>query len=268
MGKQDNQPDWGALAEKFDLWAPHIAPVGEALLAALDAQPGETVLDLASGTGEPALTLAKRQPLVTITGIDAAAGMVKVAARKAHEQGLANLAFQTMAAEALSFPDDHFDRICCRFGVMLFDDPEAGLQQMQRVLKPGGRCALAVWDTLKGMTGVYWTQQVFKDRIPASEQPAVEKITSMSGGVLEALLEKVGFSGIETQLNRFEYRFPDFDSYWQNCVDSAIMKQQFDALKVEELDEVRAAFAELAAPYQTADGLAIPHEYRLAIAIK
>jgi len=268
MSRQDNQPDWDSLAEKFDLWAPHIAPVGEALLTALDAQPGEQILDLASGTGEPALTLAKRQPLVTISGTDAADGMVRVAERKAREQQLNNLKFQTMAAEALSFPGDHFDRLCCRFGVMLFDDPEVGLKQMHRVLKPGGRCALAVWDTLEGMTGVYWTHQVFKDRIPESEQPAVEKIVSMSGGVLEALLEKSGFSNIETQVNRFEYRFSDFEAYWQNCVDSAIMKQQLDALRPAQFDEVRDAFAVLAQPYQTDDGLVIPHEYRLAIATK
>jgi len=268
MSNDDNQPDWGVLAEKFDLWAPHIAPVGDALLAALDAQPGEHILDLASGTGEPALTLAKRQPLVTIMGTDAADGMVQVAERKAREQQLDNLAFQTMAAEVLSFSDDHFDRISCRFGVMLFADSKAGLQQMHRVLKPGGRCALAVWDTLEGMTGVNWTHQVFKGRIPQSEQPPVEKIVSMSNGVLEALLEKAGFSAIESQLNRFEYHFADFDAYWQNCVDSAIMKQQLDAVDAGQLDEVRDAFATLAKPYQTNDGLVIPHEYRLAIAIK
>lgn len=268
MSRADNQPDWDTLAEKFDLWAPHIAPVGEALLAALNAQPGDHILDLASGTGEPVLTLAKQQPRVTITGTDAAAGMVQVAERKAREQSLDNLHFQTMAAEALSFPDNHFDHLSCRFGVMLFADPEAGLQQMLRVLKPGGRCAVAVWDTLKGMTGVYWTQQVFKDRIPESEQPAVDKIVSMSDGVLEGLLEKVGFSAIETQLNRFAYHFADFEGYWQNSVDSAIMKQQLDALQPGQLDEVKRAFAELAQPYQTDAGLVIPHEYRLVVATK
>ncbi|MCF6323340.1 MAG: class I SAM-dependent methyltransferase [Gammaproteobacteria bacterium] len=268
MSTDDNQPDWGTLAEKFDLWTPHIAPVGDALLAALDVQSGEHILDLASGTGEPALTLAKRQPLVKIIGTDVADGMVQVATRKAREQQLKNLSFQIMAAEALSFPDDHFDRLSCRFGVMLFADPAVGLQQMVRVLKPGGRCVLAVWDTLEGMTSVHWMQQVFKNRIPESEQPAVDKIVSMSGGVLEKLLAQAGFVGIETQVNRFEYQFSDFDAYWQNCVDSAIMKQQLDVLKAEQFDEVRSAFAELAAPYQTTDGLVIPHEYRLAIAIK
>ncbi len=57
-----NQPDWDNLAEKFDLWLPHIAPVGEALLASLVVNPGDKILDVASGTGEPALTLARRNP--------------------------------------------------------------------------------------------------------------------------------------------------------------------------------------------------------------
>ena len=65
-----NQPDWGAIAEKFDLWLPHIAPVGESLLQALGARPGERILDPGSGTGEPALTLARRPGgQVDITGI-------------------------------------------------------------------------------------------------------------------------------------------------------------------------------------------------------
>jgi len=65
-----NQPDWGAIAEKFDLWLPHIAPVGESLLQALGARPGERILDPGSGTGEPALTLARRLGgQVDITGI-------------------------------------------------------------------------------------------------------------------------------------------------------------------------------------------------------
>jgi len=268
MEKKDKQPDWDGMAEKFDLWAPHIAPVGEALLAALDVQSGDLILDLASGTGEPALTLAKKQQRVTIIGTDAAAGMVRVAEKKAQQQKIENVQFQTMAAEALSFPDNHFDRISCRFGVMLFDDPEAGLQQMHRVLKPGGRCVLAVWNTIEEMTNICWSQQVFKNRIPESEQPAVEAMVSMGGPVLESLLNNVGFSTVTTQINDLEFHFPDFDAYWQNCIDSEIMKKQLDALKAGQLNEVKSAFEALAKPYQIDNELRIPHKYQLAIATK
>ena len=76
MSNQAQQPDWGRIAEKFDLWLPHIAPVGEAMLQALPVAPGDKVLDVACGTGEPALTLADRSPHALITAIDAAAPLV------------------------------------------------------------------------------------------------------------------------------------------------------------------------------------------------
>src|SRR3569623_2145668 len=116
MNANDNQPDWDAIAEKFDLFLPQLAPVGEALLEALAARPGDKILDIASGTGEPALTLARRQPHVDIIGIDAAAGMVRAAQNKVKAEGLGNITFHTMPAEHLAF-----DRILCRFGVMLFE---------------------------------------------------------------------------------------------------------------------------------------------------
>ena len=76
MSAQDNQPDWDKIAEKFDIWLPQIAPVGESLLEALDAQPGDHIIDLGSGTGEPALTLARRtNGHIQIKGIDAADGI-------------------------------------------------------------------------------------------------------------------------------------------------------------------------------------------------
>ena len=139
----NNQPDWGRIAEKFDLWLPHIAPVGDALLEALNVQPGDTVLDVASGTGEPALTLARRMGnTVKIIGTDAAEAMVNVAQKKATNEKLSHIQFQHMTAEKLAFPDGVFDKVLCRFGVMLFEDSLQGLKQMQRVLKPGGRVAI------------------------------------------------------------------------------------------------------------------------------
>ena len=74
-----NQPDWASIAEKFDLWIPHIAPVGETLLDALQAKAGDRIIDLGSGTGEPALTLARcMQGKVDITGIDSEIGRAHV----------------------------------------------------------------------------------------------------------------------------------------------------------------------------------------------
>ncbi|MBI3774811.1 MAG: methyltransferase domain-containing protein [Gammaproteobacteria bacterium] len=105
---QLNQPDWEKIAEKFDLWLPHLAPVGEVLLDKLAAQPGNRILDVASGTGEPALTLAQRMGnRVTITGTDAAAALVRVAQNKAQQLRLNHLQFETLKGMEHSGNDAH-----------------------------------------------------------------------------------------------------------------------------------------------------------------
>ena len=146
MSAKGAQPDWDRIAEKFDLWLPQIAPVGEALLEVLGARPGERIIDLASGTGEPALTLARRmQGRLEIIGTDAAEGMVRVAEAKAKKEKLRGISFKCMPAEHLTLADASFDRGLCRFGVMLFADSFKGLQELRRVLKTGGAFAIAVW---------------------------------------------------------------------------------------------------------------------------
>jgi len=265
-----SQPDWAAIAEKFDLWLPHIAPVGERLLEALGARPGERILDLGSGTGEPALTLARRLGgRVDITGIDSAAPMVAVAQDKISREGLENVRFQAMRAEDLGFPEHSFDRVLSRFGVMLFDDPLRGTKEMRRVLKRGGHFAIAVWSTPETMRTLYWSYQVFGDRIPLELAPPLPKVTSLGGaGVLDELLYLAGFRQFEITAHTFHYQFASFDEYWDIVEASDILKQQYDALPVEERKEIRDEIALFARDFQGENGLAIPHDYLIATGIK
>jgi len=266
----DNQPDWGAIAEKFDLWLPHIAPVGERLLQALDAREGESLIDLGSGTGEPALTLARRLGgRADITGIDSAAPMVAVASEKVAREGLANVRFRTMRAEDLDFPDDCFDRALSRFGVMLFDDPLRGVKEMRRVLRPDGRFAIAVWSTPETMTTLYWSYQVFENRIPPELAPPLSKVTSLGGaGVLDELLHLAGFRQFRISTHTFHYQFASFDDYWDIVEASDILKQQYDALPEEDRRTIRDEVALFARDFQGEHGLAIPHDYLIATGVK
>jgi len=266
MGAQDNQPDWNRIAEKFDMWVPHIAPVGEALLEVLEARPGNKVLDVACGTGEPALTLARRLGMhVHITCTDAAEGMVNAARSKAKREGFHDIDFRCMPAEQLAFPDRSFDRVLCRFGVMLFADPLQGLKEMRRVLKPDGRFALAVWSTPQTMTTLKWAHQVFKDRLPEEHHPPIAKITSLGGdGVLAEHLRRAGYGEFTIEERRFNYTFGSFQEYWDTVEASDIMKQQFDALPSAQRDAVRDEVAQLAREFHTPHGLVVPHHYLLA----
>jgi ubiquinone/menaquinone biosynthesis C-methylase UbiE len=265
MSAADNQPDWGKMAEKFDMWLPQIKPVGDALIERLQAQSGDKILDLASGTGEPALTLARQMEDITILGVDAAEGMIRVANQKVESEGLKNISFDTMPAESLTFDDNSFDRILCRFGVMLFEDSLQGLKEMYRVLKPGGRFSLAVWSTPETMPTMHWSYKVMAPRLPEELHPPVAKVTSLGGpGVLEDLLYQAGFNNFEIETKTFEYEFASFDEYWDKVEASDILKMQYDALPDEARSEIRDEVGRMARDFVVDGRLVVPHDYHLA----
>ncbi len=265
MSAEDNQPDWDKIAEKFDVWLPQLAPVGNALLKKLDAQPGEHIIDLGSGTGEPALSLARNMAgKIRITGIDAAQGMVKVAQEKVSNEQLEGIEFLTMSAEQLDFEDELFDRALCRFGVMLFEDPLRGLKEMYRVLKPDGHFALAVWSTPETMVTLYWSYEVFKHRVHEDFYPPLAKVTSLgSPGKIEALLREVGFKQFIVTPVTFHYEFESFDAYWDAIEASDILKIQYDALPADQRHEIRDEVGHFAREFISDGKLIIPHEYLL-----
>jgi ubiquinone/menaquinone biosynthesis C-methylase UbiE len=258
------QPDWNRIAQKFDLWLPYIAPVGEALIEQLDLHPRDRVLDLACGTGEPGLTLARRfGDEVGILGVDAAEGMIGAARTKVEKEGLRGIAFKVMPAEALALPDAGFDRALCRFGVMLFKDPVMGLTEMRRVLAPGGRFAVAVWGDR--MSAIEMAAKALRPHLPADAEPPFSKITSLGApGALEAALEAAGFSGFTVTQHALDYRFESFEAYWDLVEESAMLADLMGQLNPAQRDAVRDEVASLATAYHAPEGLVLPHVYLVA----
>jgi len=257
------QPDWNRIAQKFDLWLPHIAPVGEVLIDRLDLHPRDRVLDLACGTGEPGLSVARRYgDEVGILGVDAAEGMVNAARAKVDKEGLRGIAFKVMPAEDLALPDAGFDRALCRFGVMLFKDPVKGLSEMRRVLAPGGRFAVAVWGDR--MSAIEMAAKALKPHLAADAEP-FSQITSLGApGALEAALEGAGFTGFEVTRHDLDYRFDSFEAYWDLVEESAMLADLMGKLNPDQQDAVRDEVASLATAYHKPDGLVLPHVYLVA----
>src|SRR6266567_1375585 len=121
-------------------------PVTETLIKEADLIEGETVLDVAGGSGEPSLTIAETVGATgSVTYTDAVAEMVTAAESEAQRRGLTNVTFRQCAADALPFENNSFDAVVCRLGIMFFPDPLAGLREMLRVTKREGMLSLAVW---------------------------------------------------------------------------------------------------------------------------
>ncbi|MDH5672368.1 MAG: methyltransferase domain-containing protein [Myxococcales bacterium] len=143
------QKSWNRFAHGWHKWddftMDFLRQQGAAIVEALDVEHDAKVLDVASGTGEPALTLASRAPNGRVTALDASSGMLEVARGKATARGLTNFVAREGDACALPFADASFDAISCRLGFMFFPDVDAAAREMHRVLKPGGLLATTVW---------------------------------------------------------------------------------------------------------------------------
>jgi len=125
-------------------------PVSQWLVEAIHPQPGHSVLELAAGLGDTGLLAAQLvAPGGSVLLTDGSDKMVEVAREHAEEVGATNVELRTMQAEWIDLPTASVDSVLCRFGYMLLVDPEAALRETRRVLKSGGRVALAVWDDLE-----------------------------------------------------------------------------------------------------------------------
>jgi ubiquinone/menaquinone biosynthesis C-methylase UbiE len=120
--------------------------VSNALLAAAQLGNGSRVLDLASGSGEPALHIARAVgPTGSVVATDVSSDMLDLARQRAREQGASNVEFVVCDAESLPFEDATFDAVTSRMGAMFFVDLHRSLQEVRRVLRRGGRAAFSAW---------------------------------------------------------------------------------------------------------------------------
>lgn len=224
-----------------DELAAFTAPVREALIDELDLGPDDVVLELAAGTGGLGRAIAPAVREVRST--DLAPGMVAAATARAEEAGLGNVRCEVADAQDLHLDDASVDAVVCQMGLMLMPDPASALVGSQRVLRPGGRIAVATWGPPQ--------QNLWIIMLGASllqHGHAVQTDPMGPGGlfslstpeVLEERLETAGFRDVRTFPVVVRESFERFEDFWElHAATGGPLRRVIDALAPDEVEAVR-----------------------------
>lgn len=203
---------------------------------------------------------------------DAAPEMLDAARRRAAELGLGDVEFRVEDAAALSFDDATVDGILCRWGLMLVPDMDAAAAEIRRVLRPGGRAAVAVWaspDANDWMTapGRSALELGFVGR-PDPAAPGPFRLSA--DGAISALLDTAGLHVETVEDVPLVWRSPSLDEWWDAVRDtSRVLSTLLERLRPEEAQEVREGAERRLGAWVGADGsVAVPGLTRVALAAR
>ena len=267
----DSKPDWGTQYRLIasERWKAKSAAMGQLVTDALVeyAQPtlGMKVLDLASGTGEPAISLASRVgPDGHVTALDLSADLLEIAAERARIRGLTNFKTQQADAQSLPFPDETFDLATSRFGVMFFPDPLMALRDLRRVLRPGARACFLVWGPFEQP---YWQSMmgVVHRHVggPLLPPGGPDPFKFSAPGSLSEVLRKAGFTVVEEEAKTLPWTWPgSVEEVWEQAQAVAMpfrpMLERVPADKWPEIHaEVHAAVRQFSDGEKIAFGVSV-----------
>jgi ubiquinone/menaquinone biosynthesis C-methylase UbiE len=235
-------------------------------------QPGQRILDIAAGAGEPAVSAAERVgPGGYVLATDISEGILELALRVARERGLKQIETRVMDGEKLDLPDASFDAVLCRLGLMYMPHPVTALREWRRALRAGGRVAIGVFSTPDRNSWGAMPATVIRRRAqlppPVSGQPGP---FSLGGpGVLEEIFRQAGFAAPEVRTVPVPHRIASAADYVRvareafggfNAMMAHLSPQQCDSVWNEVEDSMRS--------FESADGFEAPGECLVAAATK
>jgi ubiquinone/menaquinone biosynthesis C-methylase UbiE len=278
MALSINSADWNSFGRvnASQRWRRQSAALGcdmtRAIVEAAQVSSGMRVLDVACGTGEPAITLAMLLAISgDVIGVDLSPAPLKIAEVRAEQRGLTNVTFQQADAHDLPFPESSFDRVTSRLGVMFFSDLPRALAEMHRVLKPGGKAALLAWGSMD--------QPYFKTTIGTVLRTMPDAIVRESGrsmfrfgkkGVLAQELRKAGFSKVNERFITIAWTWTGTpEEVWEYFQDVAIpFTPLLQSIPVERKAEIDAEVLRAIGQYYDGTNIKFTATVNITVAVK
>jgi SAM-dependent methyltransferase len=246
---------WGRRADRVREFG---MPVSLWLVEHLALQPGERVLELAAGPGDTGLMAAELiRPGGTLICSDASEAMLAVARERAARQGVENVEFTRLQLEWIDRGAASVDAILCRWGLMLAVDPAAALKECRRVLRPGGRIALAVWDVPGENPWAAVPQAALRELglAPQVDPDAPGPFALSAPGRLRELLDEAGFTGVLAEAVGVERTYAELDEFLDETLDlSQQLASVWARLSDRQQGELIEALRRRLEPFTAADG--------------
>jgi ubiquinone/menaquinone biosynthesis C-methylase UbiE len=233
--------------------------VSERLVERLDPQPGDSVLDVACGTGDTGFMAARRiGDEGRLVSTDFAPAMVEAARRNGETQGIGNAEYSVLDAEKMDLGDDSFDRVVSRWGYMLMADPAAALRETRRVLRDDGRLSFAVWaaperNMWAAVPGMVLVQ---RGHAPPPE-PGTPGIFAMGDeNRIRELVSGAGFDEPEIEQVEIDWEYESPDEHWEYTLKLAgPLADLIGQLDESEREEVRAEVRSKIEPLMESGGV-------------
>jgi SAM-dependent methyltransferase len=260
--RRESRARWGAQAAGWhahrDALRRATMPVSAWMVDAIDPQPGHALLELGAGTGDTGYLAAELiQPGGTLITSDFAPEMLTAAQRRAEELGIANVRFKQIDAESIDLDAASLDGVLARWAYMLVADPEAALRETRRVLKPGGRVALAAWT---GPDDNPWTSLAprtlaARGLLDPPDPSLPGQFTWAREGIIAEHLGAAGFGEHRVEPLDFAIEYPSLDDWWEAHSDlSAYFAAAVRAADPAALADARTAVAREAERFTGGDG--------------
>jgi ubiquinone/menaquinone biosynthesis C-methylase UbiE len=267
--EQDVVNRWSKSAE---FWEKHrevirgmFEPVTQALIQHAEISSGQTILDIATGPGEPALSLAGVVgPGGKVCGIDPIPGMIEAARRAADRLEVKNVKFEIAFADQLPFPADTFDAVISRFGAMFFPAPADAVREILRVLHPGRKLALAVWHFAENNPFHFALSRVMDRHVlsPPREPNALDAFRFATPGKLLNFVKEAGATKVSERLLQFNITAPiSAEDFWTIRMEmSDSLREKIAALPTGQFATVTRELVEALREYSTGGGISFPAE--------
>lgn len=259
--EKEQRQQWDNVAAGWKKWWRTIENGGQhvsrRMIELAEVEPGQRVLDIATGIGEPALMAASRVgPAGRVVATDLSSQMLDIARARATALGLTNVEFMEADVERLDFPDGSFDAIFCRWGVTSLPNPLNILVAIRRMLTPKGSFATSVWEAgPKGRPMASIASAVAREMFdPASPRPGTPSVPGSAGTALAKEMIHAGFTDVRVEELTLTLEFPSTGDCSQYLMD---VSPEFAALLSDrsgQQAEYRQRLAEKLRPYVMVDG--------------